>query len=217
MTGPRVVGDSDAGRIEAIRVLEAGGLVAIPTDTVYGLAVHLRTPGGIERLFAAKGRSPDKAITVLVDALDQVERLVELPDAALTLASTGWPGGLTLVLPLRRSARLPRALTADTRTLGVRLPDHATPRALARAVGPLPTTSANRSGEPDAHDAAEAAAALGAMVDLVLDGGRARGGAPSTVVDCTVRRPRVLRAGAIPAASLAAALDAAGLAHDLRG
>jgi len=97
----------------------------------------------------------------------------------------------------------------------VRVPDHPAPRFLARSVGPIPTTSANVSGEPDARLAADVLVALGDRVDLVLDGGPSPGGVPSTVVDCQAARPRILRAGAVPAARIAAALDAAGIAHDV--
>ena len=99
----------------------------------------------------------------------------------------------------------------------MRVPDHAAPRALAAAVGPLPTTSANVSGLPEASDAAEILAQLGDGVDLILDGGPARGGPPSTVVDCTGERPVILRDGAVPVARIAEILDAAGVEHDLSG
>ncbi len=208
--------DDGDGLAAAVEALRGGGLVVLPTDTVYGLAVALGTPDGVEKLFAAKARPPEKAIIVLVDGLDQVAGIVELPPAAGVLAGVGWPGGLTLVLPLVESARLPPALTAGTETLGVRVPNHPTPRALARHLGPLPTTSANRSGEPPALTAAEAAASLGAEVDLILDGGPSAGGVASTVVDCTGLLPSIIRAGAIGADRLAAALDEVGIAHELR-
>jgi L-threonylcarbamoyladenylate synthase len=211
----KVVRADDAGLAAAIAALRSGGVVAIPTDTVYGIAVGLDTPGGIERLFAVKDRPPEKAIAVLVDGLDQVDGLVDLSPAARILAEAGWPGGLTLVVALRPGARLPLALTAGTATLGVRVPDHPVPRRLAREFGPLPTTSANRSGEPDALDAAAVAANIGGSVDLIVDGGRVPGQLASTVVDCTTTRPRLLRLGAIAPEVLAAALDVAGLGHDL--
>jgi L-threonylcarbamoyladenylate synthase len=209
-----VVRDDAAGRRVAVEVLDGGGIVALPTDTVYGIACRLDAEGGVERLFAAKKRPPDKAIMVLVDDIDQVSDVVDLTPAALALRGL-WPGGLTLVLPLRPGAPLPAALTAGTETLGVRVPDHPAPRFLARAVGPLPTTSANVSGGPDTRLAADVVAALGDRVDLVLDGGPSPGGVPSTVVDCQAARPQILREGAIPAARIAAALDAAGVAHDV--
>ena len=107
---------------------------------------------------------------------------------------------------------MPAALTGGTPTIGLRVPDHDAPRALAAAVGPLPTTSANVSGLPEARDAQEILAQLGDGVDLILDGGAARGGPASTVVDCTGERPVILRDGAIPVARLVAILDAAGIA-----
>ena len=211
----RVVRDDEDGLAAAIAALRAGGVVAIPTDTVYGIAVDLDTAQGIERLFAVKDRAPEKAIAVLVDGLDQVAGLVDLSPAARVLANTGWPGGLTLVLALDAAADLPVALTAGTATLGVRVPDHPVPRQLARRLGPLPTTSANRSGEPDSLDAAAVLATIGASVDLIVDGGPVPGQLASTVIDCVGSRPKVLRVGAIPPALLAEALAAAGLVHDL--
>jgi tRNA threonylcarbamoyl adenosine modification protein (Sua5/YciO/YrdC/YwlC family) len=109
---------------------------------------------------------------------------------------------------------LPGELTAGLRTIGVRVPDHDCPRALARALGPLPVTSANRSGHPEARDASGVIEQLGERVDLVLDGGPARAGVPSTIVDCSAELPRILRVGAIAPANLAAALKGAGLAHE---
>ena len=211
----RIVADDEAGRGAAIDVLRGGGIVALPTDTVYGIAVCLDTAGGVERLFRAKERPEEKAVMVLVDGLDQVAGIVGLPPAAAVL-SRFWPGGLTLVLPLTARDAFPPALTAGLATLGVRVPDHPTPRALARVVGPLPTTSANVSGRPDSISAEDVAGALGGRIELVVDGGPSPGGTPSTVVDCSLDRPRILRAGAIPPVTLAAALDDAGVAHVLR-
>lgn len=210
----RVVPDDEAGRRAAVDVLDEGGIVALPTDTVYGIACRLDAQGGVERLFAAKSRPPDKAIVVLVDDLEQVSDVVELTPAAQALRGL-WPGGLTLVLPLRAGSPLPPALTAGTETLGVRVPDHPVPRFLARAVGPIPTTSANVSGRPDTRNAADVIAALGDRIDLVLDGGPSPGGVPSTVVDCHSMRPRILREGAVPLAQVAAALEEAGISHDV--
>jgi L-threonylcarbamoyladenylate synthase len=209
-----VFGVDDAGRQAAVEVLRGGGIVALPTDTVYGIGVALSTPGGVERLFEVKDRPPDKAIMLLVEDLAQVTELVGLPPAAAALASL-WPGGLTLVLPLLPGVELPRALTAGTTSLGVRIPDHQVPRHLARAVGPLPTTSANPSGHPDARSADEVIASLGDRIDAVVDGGRSPGGVPSTVLDCTTPLVRVIRSGAIPPSRIAALLDAAGIEHEL--
>jgi L-threonylcarbamoyladenylate synthase len=213
----RIVADDTSGRAEAVDVLRRGGVVALPTDTVYGIAVALDAPGGIERLFQVKRRPPDRGIMLLLDAASQAASIGVMGAAASALGDECWPGGLTLVLPQRPDVPLPAALTGGMPTIGLRVPDHDAPRALAAAIGPLPTTSANVSGLPEARDAQEILAQLGDGVDLILDGGAARGGPPSTVIDCTAERPRVLRDGAIPIARLVAILDAAGIAHDLGG
>ena len=209
----RILPDGDAARAEAVELLRSGRIVAIPTDTVYGIAADLALPDAIERLFAAKRRPPEKAVAVLLTDVDQAWSLGIASPAASLLADRFWPGGLTLVLPVRPDARLPRVLAAGTPTIGVRVPDHPAPRALAAALGPLPTTSANLSGMPDARDAGEVAAALGEAVALVIDGGPIRGGPGSTVVDCTTDRPAILRSGAIDPGALGAALDEAGIPH----
>jgi L-threonylcarbamoyladenylate synthase len=212
--------DGPQSRIEAARVLAAGGMVAFPTDTVYGIAVALETPGGIERLFAAKHRPPEKAIALLIADAAQAADLGELNAPATALATAFWPGGLTLVLPLRADRSLPAALLGDPAPddhsrarpkVGLRVPDHDAPRALARAAGPLPTTSANRSGEPEARDADALEAHLGPALDLILDGGPAHGGPASTVIDTTTEPVRILRAGAIATERIDACLTSAGL------
>ena len=209
--------DGPDARDEAARVLQSGGLVAVPTDTVYGIAVALATPGGIERLFAAKSRPPDKAIALLLADAEQAAEIGDLTPAAEALAAAFWPGGLTLVVPRRADRPLPAALTGGELapgaifTVGLRVPAHDAPRALARALGPLPTTSANRSGEPEARDADEIEALLGKAVDLILDGGPAIGGPASTVIDCTGATPLVRREGAISLDAIARQLESAGL------
>jgi L-threonylcarbamoyladenylate synthase len=213
VTAARIVPDGDAARAEAVDLLRTGHIVAVPTDTVYGIAADMALPDAIERLFAAKQRPPEKAVAVLLADVDQAWGLgVESP-AARVLGDRIWPGGLTLVLPVRPGVVLPRVLAAGTPTIGVRVPDHETPRALARALGPLPTTSANVSGLPDLRDAYEIAERLGDALALVIDGGPISGRPASTVVDCTLEWPSILREGAIPAAAIAATLEAAGLAH----
>jgi L-threonylcarbamoyladenylate synthase len=214
VTDARVVPDETAGRAAAVAVLRAGGLVALPTDTVYGIAVDLATPGGIERLFAAKRRAPDKGIMLLLDDAAQAGRIGVMTPAADALAAAFWPGGLTLVVAQRPDVELPAALTAGSPTIGLRVPNHDAPRALAAAVGPLPTTSANRSGEPEAADAAGILAQLGDALDLVLDGGPAHGGPASTVVECIGDRARILRVGAIAADRIAAIVGASGATLD---
>jgi L-threonylcarbamoyladenylate synthase len=206
-----VLPDDAAGRAAAVGILRAGGIVALPTDTVYGIGVDLATPGGIERLFEAKRRPPDRAIMLLLAEAGQASTLAEWPAVAAALAAAFWPGGLTLVVPQRPGVDLPAALTGGRTTIGLRVPDHPSPRALATGVGPLPVTSANVSGLPEAATAAEILDQLGDAIDLVLDGGPSRGGPASTVVDCTVSPPKILRSGALATADIAACLRAASL------
>jgi L-threonylcarbamoyladenylate synthase len=212
----RVVADDAEGRSAAVEVLRAGGIVALPTDTVYGIAVALDTPGGIERLFRVKRRPLDKGIMLLLDSASQASTIGVMGWAATALAEAFWPGGLTVVVPQRPDVPLPTALTGGASTIGLRVPDHAAPRALARAVGPLPTTSANVSGLPEAGDAAAILTQLGHALDLVVDGGPTHGGPASTVVDCSGPLPVVLRIGAVAIDRVAEVLDAAGVAQDLR-
>lgn len=196
-------------------MLRAGGVVALPTDTVYGIGVALDTAGGIERLFAAKRRPPDKGIMLLLDDAAQAGEIGVMTPPAVALAEACWPGGLTVIVPQRPDVTLPPALTGGAPTIGLRAPAHDAPRTLARGVGPLPVTSANVSGLPEAGDAAAIVDQLGHTIDLVLDGGPAHGGPASTVVDCSGARPVVLRVGAVPMDRVVAILDAAGVAHDL--
>jgi L-threonylcarbamoyladenylate synthase len=194
----RVLADDEHGRTEAIRTLRDGGIVAFATDTVYGIAA---LPANIERLFEAKQRPGEKRIVLLIDDLDQAVGVALLTPAADALRGL-WPGGLTLVLP---------GVAGDT--VAFRIPDHATPRALARALGPLPTTSANVSGEREARSASDVAASIGGAIDVILDGGPSPVGVASSVVDCTREPARILRSGAIPTAIVADRLAAAGLAE----
>jgi L-threonylcarbamoyladenylate synthase len=210
-----VVADGPEGWLAAIQSLEAGGVVALPTDTVYGICVALETAGGVERLFSVKRRPPDKGIMLLLDDADQAERIGILTAGAIALADECWPGALTVVVSQRPDVALPGMLTGGARTIGLRVPDHPTPRALAHGVGPLPTTSANVSGVPEARDAGEIREQLGDAIDLIIDGGPAHGGPASTVVDCTADVPRVLRIGAVSLQRLVEILDAAGVRHEL--
>jgi L-threonylcarbamoyladenylate synthase len=184
---------SDAAIEEAAGLLRTGQVVALPTDTVYGIAADPATAGATDRIFVAKGRPRDLRLPVLVSDVDQAAAVVAVDEGARSLMERFWPGGLTIVL-----AR--GATTGETGngagTVGVRCPDHPVPRALCRAVGPLATTSANRHGEPTPPTAAEVAALFDGDVALVLDGGPCTG-APSTVVDCTKANPRLIREGGV--------------------
>jgi L-threonylcarbamoyladenylate synthase len=179
----------------AVAVLQNGGLIAFPTDTVYGLAALVTNTITIDRLYLAKERSSQKAIAVLIASLDQIDQVVDhfSPDA-YRLARRFWPGGLTLVVP--KHPNLPANLSPAP-TIGVRMPDHPFALELIRQVGPLATTSANISGGPNPRDAVEVMAQLTGRIELVLDGGPVVGGIPSTVVDCTGSELVILREGAI--------------------
>ena len=180
----------------ATRALRAGHVIAIPTDTVYGLAVDAFHAGATDRLFALKRRPRGVDLPVLVADADQAMSLVaDVPDIARRLMARYWPGALTLVLA--RNPEVTADLGADDTTIGLRCPDHALVRALCAAAGPLATTSANLHGQPTLSTAADVAATFGDAVALVLDGGTCAG-APSTVVDCTGEHPELLRQGRIP-------------------
>lgn len=208
LSRPRVLPAGEPRAIEAaVSALRAGRLVAVPTETVYGVTCLLDA-AAVERLLDAKRRPPSKGITLMVDTVEQAASVAELPAAARRLAARFWPGPLTLVLPVVPGASLPTSLTGETGAIGCRVPDHAAPRALARALGPLPLTSANLSGAPDARDAAEVVRQLGASVAVVLDDGPSPGGVPSTVVRFATGSdaPELLRAGALPFEAIVAAL-----------
>lgn len=201
-------GEREASLAAAVAAIGAGGIVALPTETVYGITARLDEQG-LDALLAAKARPPEKGITLLVDSLEQVERVAVVDDRARRLADRFWPGPLTLVLPERPDAPLPRALSGAAGMVGVRIPDHPVPRALARALGPLPLTSANRSGGSDSRSAAEVMAALGDAIALVLDGGFSPGGVPSTVVLLPAGGEFSFgRIGALPRQAIAAELGA---------
>lgn len=187
-------GEKDA--IErAVAVLLTGGLVAFPTDTVYGLAALPTDPAAVTRIYQAKGRSSANPIALLLSDVEHVQRFAEMPAAAYPLARRFWPGALTLVL--RKTAAVRDEVSAGP-TVGVRIPDLAFARDLIRAAGgALAVTSANLSGEPAAFTAQEVLDHLGGRIELLIDGGPCTGGIPSTVLDCTVWPPVVLRHGAI--------------------
>jgi L-threonylcarbamoyladenylate synthase len=193
----------DANRPEAAAlaaaagILRAGGLVALPTETFYGLGAHAFDDAAVARIFQVKRRPPDKPLLVLVDSLAMIERVAgEVSVRAQRLAARYWPGPLTLVLPAHPS--IPAGLTAGTGTIGVRLSSHPVARALVAALGaPLTAPSANPHGGESPRTADEVIAVLGEGCDLVLDAGPTPGGPPSTVLDLTGTVPTVLRPGAV--------------------
>jgi L-threonylcarbamoyladenylate synthase len=182
---------------EAARCLRAGGLVAFPTETFYGLGADALDARAVEGVFRAKGRPADKPLLVLVDSIAMVEAVAaEVPPRARRLMSRHWPGPLTLILRARPA--LPAALTASTGTIGLRIPGHAVAAALVRAAGrPVTAPSANPYGAESPRTAEEVLAGLADRVDFVLDGGPTAGGPASTLLDLTGSRPRLVRPGAV--------------------
>ena len=195
------MGDRAALVDEIVAVLERGGVVVLPTDTVYGLAALPTSRDAVERVFALKGRRADVPIAVLCASSVQALALAEPVPGMDAVAERFWPGPLTLVLPRRAGVDL--HLGDPEHTIGLRVPDHDLVRAVAGRVGPIATTSANRHGEPTDPTAAGASASLVGEPDLVVDDGRLEGSA-STVVDATGTPWAALREGAISAAEVIA-------------
>ena len=189
---------------QGVEVLRRGGLVAFPTDTLYALGADALDSAAIERVMAVKGRAHGKPLSVLVPSIEACLALVgSLGSEVQGLLQAFWPGPLTVVV--KASPRFPAALTAATGTVGLRMPGGAVAqRLLAVFGGPVIGTSANKAGGADPADAKTVQKAIGGQIDLVLDGGRVALGVPSTVLDCASRPARVLREGAIPAATLRA-------------
>ncbi len=179
----------------AMTVLIGGGLVAFPTDTVYGVAANPFDAAAIERLYEAKIRETNKAIAVLIGDLDQIPQVArQVTVSAQRLAKRFWPGALTLIVP--RLVSLPDNLSPSL-SIGLRMPDHVFALELLQKAGPLATTSANLSGGANTSTAEEVLAQLDGRIELLLDGGKTTGGVPSTVVDCTQPEALILRQGAI--------------------
>jgi L-threonylcarbamoyladenylate synthase len=181
----------------AAAVIEAGGLVAFPTESFYGLGADALDTEAVARVFEVKGRPEHKALLVLVDSIDMAAGLAaRISDGARALMARHWPGPLTLVL--EAAARVPAGLTGGTGTIGVRMPGHAVARALVRSAGrPITAPSANPSEAPPPRTAAAVRGYFEGLVELILDGGTTAGGPGSTVADCTVWPPRILRQGPV--------------------
>lgn len=192
----------DALLNQAIATLKDGGVVAFPTDTVYGVGVDPFQPEAVRRLYQIKGRPIDKPIPILVGSLGDVERVAQnLPTTFSQLAKQFWPGGLTLIVEARA---LPPEITAGGDTVGVRMPDHPLALGLLRRFGgAIATTSANRSDEPPATSAEEVRSELGKLVNVILDGGQTASRIASTVLDLSVSPSQIRRQGGISMAQLA--------------
>ncbi len=191
----------------ALDVLKKGGLVAFPTDTVYGVGALVFDGQAVESLYAAKDRPNEKAIPVLIADAEDMEKVgMDIPDITRRIAARFWPGPLTCIIP--KQPTLPQAVSA-TSTVGVRVPDHPVARALLRAAGPMAVTSANISGQPSPSTAEEVSSQLGGRIGLIIDGGKTPGGIPSTLVDCTNNEIRILREGPISIEEIQAKLSSA--------
>ncbi|HIT02381.1 MAG TPA: threonylcarbamoyl-AMP synthase [Candidatus Enterenecus merdae] len=205
-TGTRLL---EAGDVQAAAELLSGGvLVALPTETVYGLAADATQAGAVQAIYTAKGRPEGKALNVLVDGMMMVEQICEgIPPDAYTLARAFWPGPLTMIL--RGRGVLPPQVTAGGDTQGVRCPDHPDTLAVIRTLGrPLACPSANRSGQPSPKSADQVLAQLAGRIGAVLDGGECAVGVESTILDLTVTPYRILRQGGLSRKAIQEALGA---------
>ena len=181
-----------------VQALRDGGVVAFPTDTLYGLGADVFNLDALQKVFDIKERPAGLALPVLIDSWKQFETVAaDVTQVARTLAEKYWPGPLTLIVS--KADAVPDLLTAGAPTVAVRVPDHRVPRALARMFGgPITGTSANRSGEPDLKSLEELTAQLGSRVDYVVAAGPAPAGTASTVIDITEDSPKLIREGALP-------------------
>ena len=195
---PPVVGYDATILDEALQCLSEGGVVAIPTDTLYGLAADVHNEFALQRVFDIKGRPSELALPVLVGSWNHVESVAKVNDGPIRqLASAFWPGSLTLVLP--RLSHLSTLVTGGRETVAVRMPDHWVPLRLSWDLGgPITGTSANRSGQADLKSPAEIREQLGNAVGVVVESGPPPAGVQSTIVDLTGEQPVLLREGATP-------------------
>lgn len=189
----------------ALDVLSGGGLVAFPTDTVYGLGAMTFDANAVSKIYIAKGRGQEKAIPILISDVDLIHRVSSgVNDYAITLGKKFWPGPLTIVVP--RHPTIPDVVS-PLKTVGVRIPNLNVTRELLRLTGPLAVTSANMSGQTSPSTAKGVNAQLTGRIPLILDGGVTPGGIPSTVVDCSGEQPEVVREGPISLEQILSALE----------
>lgn len=186
----------------AVEILRAGGLVAYPTDTLYGLGAHAYLESAVAAVFSAKGRARSQGLPILIAAASQLTEVASaVPDLALRLAAVYWPGSLTIVL--KRGPQVPLIVTGGQATVAVRVPAYPVPLEIIRRLGaPITGTSANKSGAASPATAQQVQEQLGDAVQLIIDTGPCPVGQPSTLVDLTTPQPRLLRAGAVALAEL---------------
>jgi L-threonylcarbamoyladenylate synthase len=190
--------DPDVRMIEeAAHVLEDGGVIGYPTETVYGLGADAYNEEALERVFKIKGRETGKPISVLVASMEMLKEITtRIPPVAMGLIRDHWPGPLTIIF--EASKTFSTALVGESRKIGVRISPHRVPQRLLEILKrPITSTSANLSGMPSLSDPEELSRVFRGKIDLVLDGGETKGGGVSTVVDVTVSPPRVLRKGLV--------------------
>lgn len=183
----------------AADILKQGGIVAFPTDTVYGLGAIYSDAQAVRKVFAAKGRPENKPLSLLVSSAEQVTQIAEnIPDCAYKLMDSFWPGALTLIFRKKKDVYIPEEVTAGADTIGFRMPDlELTRQIISLADSPLAAPSANISGKRSASDAAEAIEDLNGRVDMIIDGGACRVGVSSTVLDMSSKEYKILREGTI--------------------
>ena len=204
---PPCLKPTQAAIAQAARVIRDGGLVGLPTDTVYGLAADATSDAAVEGVFRAKGRPADKPLIALVASMTMAKTCADLTASALVLAEAFWPGPLTLVLPRAAGSPLSPLVHQGAPGISLRIPGNETARAVVEAAErPLTAPSANPSRAPSPLTAAEVAAGLGARVALVIDGGRAADSLGSTLLDLTGDVPRLLRAGVVRAEAIEGAI-----------
>ena len=191
---------------QAVAVLRRGGVIGIPTDTVYGIAANAFDEDAVDRVFRLKGREDTSPIPVLIGEVADLFRYgTNITDEAVALAEAFWPGQLTIVVS--KSDLIPPVVSGGLDTVGLRIADHPVPRRLTSDLGaPITATSANISGTESLNSARSVAEQLGTSLDLVLDGGQLAPSRPSTVIDATSSPPKILREGAVPASAIARAL-----------
>lgn len=184
---------------DAAELLRQGGLVALPTETVYGLGADARQGPAVARIYEAKGRPSFNPLIVHCAGLERAQRYAVFSSPATRLAEQIWPGALTLVLPLRRTSGLSSLVTAGLPSVALRVPAHPVARALLSEFdGPIAAPSANPSGRISPTTARHVETGLGPAVDLILDGGACPVGVESTILDMSTDTPRLLRAGGLP-------------------